>query len=448
MSDDESTMALERLPEPAELRRRMELLGLGATTPSPAPAPIAAPVSKPAPVRPAPTPVRAVPYPWEALPRLEGRQVATLNRLLGILPGGRERGALALIEAELEALTGQVCTVRYHGARLHPAPGAQAALGDVFVTLCELPPDVERGVLSIDLGLVDAALRAMLGEDGAPRHLAPLGGRDFGLVTYGLLRGLEAMSRGGEMAPLVFGASAPGADEVRRALMCGLDVAECAFHVRMASGAQGWTRLWLPSHLIQNMELFFMRPALSAGERAQLEHTQAGQAPVRLQVIAGVVALEPAVLAGLSGGDVIFFDEHGVATEQDAAPNRARLYTRGPGSPWAWASCQIGASGRWEVVPRSGLEQPRTTGSEQMAQEQAELGAAMAQEVPVLVEVRLGALTMPIAALTRLTPGQVLTMQQPVGSPVEVLAGGRVLALGELVSVEGRVGVRLTQVRG
>jgi flagellar motor switch/type III secretory pathway protein FliN len=42
----------------------------------------------------------------------------------------------------------------------------------------------------------------------------------------------------------------------------------------------------------------------------------------------------------------------------------------------------------------------------------------------------------------------VLTMQQPVGSPVEVLAGGRVLALGELVSVEGRVGVRLTQVRG
>jgi flagellar motor switch protein FliN/FliY len=262
---------------------------------------------------------------------------------------------------------------------------------------------------------------------------------------------MAALSAEGDMAPLVFASSAPSADEVRRALVCGLDVVECAFYVRMAGGGQGWVRLWLSAHLIKNLELFFMRARLTSGELGRLERTPCGQAPAQLQVIAGVVELEADVIASLGRGDVVFFDEHGVSSGPDEAPRRARLYTRGPGSPWVYARCRINEARRWEVVPCSALEHPRTTtaGSVQMAQEQAEggIGVAMAQEVPVLVEVRLGAVTMPIAALTRLAQGQVLTLAQPVGSPVEVLAGGRVLALGELVSVEGRVGVRLTQVR-
>jgi flagellar motor switch/type III secretory pathway protein FliN len=440
MSDDESTMALGRLPEPAELRRRMEALGLGPTVPAPTPQPT------PQPARPAAPKVNAAAYPWEQVTRLEGRQVALTNKLLAMLPGGLDRASLALIEAELARLLGQACVVQLHGARLHKAPGASVAVGDAFVTTFELPPDQERGVLSLELPLVDAGLRAMLGE-GGPRHVGPLGKRDFGLVTYALMRGMEALSRGGEMAPLVFAASAPSADEVRRALVCGLDVAECAFAVRLASGAQGWARLWLPSHLIQNLEVFFTRATLTAGERAALADAPVGQATAQLQVVAGVVELEAAVVAELGAGDVIFFDEHGVATEEDAAPSGARLYTRGPGSPFVWATCRMVDGARWEVVPRSALEHPRTTArSGQMGQEQ-QIGQALAQEVPVLVEVRLGAVAMPIAALTRLTVGQVLTLGQPVGSPVEVIAGGRVVAAGELVSVEGRVGVRLTQVR-
>ncbi len=63
--------------------------------------------------------------------------------------------------------------------------------------------------------------------------------------------------------------------------------------------------------------------------------------------------------------------------------------------------------------------------------------------LPVTVTVSLGELTLPAADVARLAPGQVVELDLPVGDPVTLRAAGQPLAQGELVDVDGALGVRI-----
>jgi type III secretion system YscQ/HrcQ family protein len=66
-------------------------------------------------------------------------------------------------------------------------------------------------------------------------------------------------------------------------------------------------------------------------------------------------------------------------------------------------------------------------------------------EVPVVVRVELAQVTLPAAQWADLQPGDVLTVGKEVGGPVVLRAAGTVIAEGELVSVDGELGVRITR---
>ncbi len=67
-------------------------------------------------------------------------------------------------------------------------------------------------------------------------------------------------------------------------------------------------------------------------------------------------------------------------------------------------------------------------------------------EIPVEVTVDLGNTSFPLHEVARWRVGEVVEFPQRVDAGVTVRAGGRVVARGELVDVEGRVGVSLTEV--
>ena len=67
-------------------------------------------------------------------------------------------------------------------------------------------------------------------------------------------------------------------------------------------------------------------------------------------------------------------------------------------------------------------------------------------DVEVELSIELARLELPIAEVAALAPGVVVTTGRLVGERVAVRAGDRVIAWGELVDVEGEVGVRLTEV--
>src|SRR5580692_7751954 len=56
--------------------------------------------------------------------------------------------------------------------------------------------------------------------------------------------------------------------------------------------------------------------------------------------------------------------------------------------------------------------------------------------IPVTVQVVLGGTTMPVSSLMKLGRGAVVSLDQKVGDPVNVVVNGRIIARGEVVVVD------------
>jgi len=70
-------------------------------------------------------------------------------------------------------------------------------------------------------------------------------------------------------------------------------------------------------------------------------------------------------------------------------------------------------------------------------------------KIPVTVQVVLGSTSMPVASLMKLGRGAVISLDQRVGEPVNVVVNGRIVARGEVVVVDedsSRFGVSLTEI--
>ena len=65
-------------------------------------------------------------------------------------------------------------------------------------------------------------------------------------------------------------------------------------------------------------------------------------------------------------------------------------------------------------------------------------------DVRVEVTVELGRATMPLRSLLSLTAGSVVELDRTADAPVDVLVNGRLVARGEVVVVEGEIGVRIS----
>ncbi|MFE1601908.1 flagellar motor switch protein FliN [Methylobacterium sp. ID0610] len=67
-------------------------------------------------------------------------------------------------------------------------------------------------------------------------------------------------------------------------------------------------------------------------------------------------------------------------------------------------------------------------------------------DVPVMVSAVLGASRMPIGDLLRLGPGTVLELDRKVGEAIDIYVNNRLVARGEVVLVEERLGVTMTEI--
>src|SRR5271167_4703989 len=75
------------------------------------------------------------------------------------------------------------------------------------------------------------------------------------------------------------------------------------------------------------------------------------------------------------------------------------------------------------------------------------LGAILS--IPVTVQVVLGSTSLPVAGLMKLARGAIVSLDQRVGDPVDVVVNGAVIARGEIVVVDEtsqRFGVSLLEV--
>ena len=82
-----------------------------------------------------------------------------------------------------------------------------------------------------------------------------------------------------------------------------------------------------------------------------------------------------------------------------------------------------------------------------MSQEDSDL-TQIVGETPLVVRLELGSVEMSAAEWAGLRPGDVVQCGRRIEEPVVLRAAGREIARGELVDIEGEIGVRITQVGG
>lgn len=74
------------------------------------------------------------------------------------------------------------------------------------------------------------------------------------------------------------------------------------------------------------------------------------------------------------------------------------------------------------------------------------LGMANLMDVPVCVTVEVGRTRVPLSELMEVGPGSLLPLDRESHEPVDVLVNGKVVARGEVVTLNGAFGVRITNV--
>ncbi len=70
----------------------------------------------------------------------------------------------------------------------------------------------------------------------------------------------------------------------------------------------------------------------------------------------------------------------------------------------------------------------------------------MVLDIPVQLSVELGRTRVPIKQVLQLKPGSIVELDSVAGEPVDVLVNGYLIAHGEVVVVNGKFGIRLTDV--
>jgi len=78
--------------------------------------------------------------------------------------------------------------------------------------------------------------------------------------------------------------------------------------------------------------------------------------------------------------------------------------------------------------------------------EEMDLGNLL--DVPVIVTVEVGQTRMTLGDLVKLGPGSLVSLDRESHQPADILVNGKIVARGEIVTIEGSYGVRITGVEG
>jgi flagellar motor switch protein FliN/FliY len=99
-------------------------------------------------------------------------------------------------------------------------------------------------------------------------------------------------------------------------------------------------------------------------------------------------------------------------------------------------------------VPHMGADQPLLDGAPSADADQrrtaTDLGAVY--DVPVTVQAILGKSAMEVSDLLKLGKGMVVELDRKVGEAIDIYVNDRLVARGEVVLVEDRLGVTMTEI--
>ena len=214
-----------------------------------------------------------------------------------------------------------------------------------------------------------------------------------------------------------------------------------------APRCQGWVRLLCRP----DIRLWAM-PTLSAeAEQARWQRRdRLRDIPVPLTIEAGYGFLSTAEVVALRPDDIVILDHFG---PRPVTGGPVALRLRGGVFPAYLDGAGVTILGPFHLRAESMADaKPDNPSAEHpiTSSEPTTLPSApsehLLRELPVQITCEIGRVTLTAREILELRPGAVVPVGRPLAGPVDLTAGGRVMARGELVDVEGELGVRVTEI--
>ncbi|MBX3275506.1 MAG: type III secretion system cytoplasmic ring protein SctQ [Sandaracinaceae bacterium] len=347
------------------------------------------------------------PFPYDRLRRMTKAQAVELARWARAAPIAalvrRGREARGWLGAPLELRLG--AAVSWADAEVPASEGAYALLEGVRPAGLVLAPRVACAIVERALGAGAEAVGAR----------GPLGEVERGVLAYALARWL---GEGAYSVGAVFAHAPALVEAVGPRLVWPLELA--------IGDVTGRGALWLPE---------------PAGVGVAPPRAAAAWLPLRCVVDAGEATLPAAEIAALRAGDVLVPDRLTIDRE---GLGTVRLRPLGSGLTWVLRS--DGAL-TLERIEHDAL--PPTRGRRQRTEERmSEETIAKLGETPITLHVEVARVELTLGDVAGLSVGEVLRTGRTLSERVTLRAGDRAVAYGELVDVEGELGVQITEVVG
>lgn len=342
---------------------------------------------------------------------------------------------------------------------LLPTTGCILALGAA--------PTEHKILVDLDSSIVGFVIDRLLGGTGeAARILRPLTEIEQGVLSFLLLKMIAFVHEGwqsGREVALSLDRFASTVDE-----LSDITDAESSYYLIGASFAVGkrvgYARVLLPFSLITTS--FRAPPAQSDPSPEELEYMRSVFHSLAVESVTAVIEgarldLGPDDIAQLEPGDIIVLENHEVSLRSGFVEGNAFVRLgRGQNGGLRVRLQNDGDRSQIEIVQIVVQEQPQESvmvdeegalpeeGAEVSAEDNLAGTENLLRDVPAPVVVELGRLSMNTAQVVRLRQGQILKLPRGANDPVDLTVNGKLFARGELIEVEGELGVRLLKVVG
>ncbi len=414
------------------------------------------------------------------LEKVSRAQVLLCRRLEWLLPGVGATGHVnEAVKSRLKELFDEDVRMVLDYVHVIPPKQLRKYVGEpTFMAVLAPLPHKTRGFMEVDLSLAHAAIDMLLGGAGETVALRPLTDIEEGVMTYVLIETLKTL------APSLD----PGLPRLRlEGLVSGVDeatamVAEEAqmvvVQLKVVLGAQtGYVRLFVPATVLSMVNPPADGEMRRMRRRADIFANIRRLAGVKtwLRAEIGQAEIQSADLVELREGDVVLVDqltarpdkgEGGTARLRvglgrvgwldaeisvEAGRYRAKVTGFQPGEAARQATAaepdggaeMVNTADAFDEEANPDVTNPNLEGENVDESTLKSEGAELLNDIPLQIAVELARVPVTAEEVVSLRVGQVLDLNRVPGEPVELSVNGKIVARGELVEVEGHLGVRV-----
>lgn len=417
------------------------------------------------------------PFVFSNLEKVSKRHAHLVKNLEWMLPSVRSTGEVSSsVRKRLQEMLEEQVSVQAEYVHVVPMSQLQHYIGETtFLAVLTPQPNKTRGLLEVELGLAHHAIDMLLGGAGEAVALRPLTDIEEGVMTYVIIEVLKALSPSLDpsLPKLRIEGVVRGFNDIQGLIPEHENLAVVQLKA-VFGGHAGYVRLVIPEDVLSAAnpptDAAVRRARRAADAEAHLSRLRNVKTWLRAEI--GNVEISAADLAQLRERDVVLVDALTCRPDQgEGGTARLRIGTGQVGHLDAEiivedGRCQARVTGVTvgtpappsEVISSEGSggegaseEDPSTnpgSGRDDLEDAQGAAGADLMNDIPLQISIELGRVATTAEEVVGLKVGHVFDLNRVAGEPLDLSVNGKIIARGELVEIDGNLGVRILSLAG